>query len=131
MLDQAISFAAMAHAGQKRKYDGLPYITHPVNVMVAVGRHGGSEVMMMAAVLHDVVEDTPVSLATIERRFGLQVARLVDELTDKFTHEAYPKLNREARKALEVDRLGTISGEAATIKVCDLIDNTASIVGQP
>lgn len=128
MLDQAIHFAALAHAKQRRKYDGLPYIVHPINVMVAVGRYGGTEAMMAAAVLHDVVEDCPVSITTIERRFGLNVSRMVFDLTDQYTHLTYPKLNRERRKALEVERLAFISPEAATIKVCDMMDNTSSIV---
>jgi (p)ppGpp synthase/HD superfamily hydrolase len=128
-LDSAIAFAATAHAGQVRKYDGLPYITHPIAVMVILHETAAvvSEDQLVAAVLHDVVEDTPVSIETIERRFGSGVAALVFDLTDAFTHEAYPDLNRATRKDRERERLAAISGPAQDIKLADLIHNTASI----
>lgn len=129
LLDSAIAFAATAHAGQLRKGGLEPYIIHPLEVMQLLLRHSSapvSEDMMIAAVLHDVVEDTPVGLDTIERRFGAEVARLVDELTDKFID---PKLgNRAARKRMERDRLSVISEQAQSIKYADLISNTSSIV---
>ena len=127
MLDTAIAFAATAHAGQKRKYDKLPYIVHPIEVMSILHNQGvQDEAMLIAAVLHDVVEDTIVSLDTIERRFGADVAGLVDELTDKF---ADPGLgNRKLRKQLERNRIAETSARAQTIKCADFVSNTASIV---
>lgn len=130
MIDQAISFAAMAHAGQKRKYTGEPYIVHPIEVMTLVHTHAASafDEMLAAAVLHDVVEDTVVGLDTIDRRFGFAVAVLVDQLTDEFTKEAHPEMNRAERKAAEAKRFAAVSPEAATVKLADLISNTRSIV---
>lgn len=127
-IDTAIAFAALAHAGQTRKYDGLPYITHPIEVMSLVHAHGGTEDMKMAAILHDVVEDTPVGIITIERRFGPDVAALVLELTDVYTSEAYPDRNRRERKRLERMRVGETSAAAQTIKFADLVSNTRSII---
>lgn len=129
-LDSAIAFAATAHAGQLRKFDGLPYITHPIRVMTMLHQHAAavSEDQLVAAILHDVVEDTPVDIKTIERRFGSTVASLVFDLTDQFTPEAYPSMNRFARKAAERTRLASISAQAQDIKLADLIDNTISIV---
>ena len=127
-IDSAIAFAALAHAGQKRKYTNEPYIVHPIEVMTIVHRHGGTEAMLMAAVLHDVVEDCSVSLDTIRRRFGNVVEELVDGLTDQFTKENYPELNRAERKARERDRLAGTLPMVQTIKYADLISNTASIV---
>jgi (p)ppGpp synthase/HD superfamily hydrolase len=128
-LDSAIAFAATAHAGQVRKYSALPYIVHPIEVMEIVLTRSVlpvTEDQLVAAVLHDVVEDTPVGLRDITRRYGPEVARLVYELTDQFTD---PKLgNRAARKAMERERLATISAEAQTIKYADFISNTKSIV---
>lgn len=128
-LDSAIAFAATAHAGQLRKGGLTPYIVHPLEVMQLVQQHATGEVtedMLIAAVLHDVVEDTPVGLETIERRFGKGVAGLVDELTDKFIDPALG--NRAARKQMERERLAVISVEAQSIKYADLISNTSSIV---
>lgn len=129
-LDTAIAFAAVAHAGQVRKYTGLPYITHTLEVMEILHTYAAvvSEDQLVASVLHDVVEDTPVSIETIERRFGPGVASMVFDLTDQFTHAAYPHLNRAARKEREAARLGTISRQAQDIKLADLISNTSSIV---
>lgn len=128
-LDSAIAFAALAHAGQMRKYSVLPYVVHPIEVMTILVEKSSlpvSEDMMVAAVLHDVVEDTSVSIDTIVRRFGQGVGLLVHELTDQFT--AGSGGNRAERKAKEAERLGKISGQAQTIKYADLIANTSSIV---
>jgi (p)ppGpp synthase/HD superfamily hydrolase len=126
-IDSAIAFAALAHAGQKRKYTSEPYIVHPIEVMSIVHRFGGTDAMKMAAVLHDVVEDCNVSLHTIGRRFGNVVQELVNGLTDQFTKENYPELNRAARKERERERLAGTLAMVQTIKYADLISNTASI----
>ena len=103
---KATAFATTAHAGQVRKYVGEPYVEHPKRVAARVARAQGlSEAAVVAALLHDVVEDTDTSLADIERAFGLEVATLVDALTDKYSPEDYPALNRKQRKALEAERL--------------------------
>ena len=128
-LDSAIAFAATAHTDQRRKYDGLPYITHPIHVMMILHKAGiKDEDMLIAAVLHDVVEDTPCSSEAIYRRFGERVAMLVGELTDVYTSKAYPQFNRAKRKELERQRIALTSAEAQTIKYADFISNTMSIV---
>ena len=80
LLEQAISIATQAHAGQVRK-DGSPYILHPLHVMLQME----SEVEQITAVLHDVVEDTRVSLAELEAQ-GMPPAAL--EAIELLTHEA-------------------------------------------
>ena len=83
-LDQkivnAINFASAAHEGQFRK-SGEPYIIHPVIVASVVASLGGDESMILAAILHDVVEDTPRTLEDVQELFGRDVADLVDGLT--------------------------------------------------
>lgn len=128
MIDSAIAFAATAHAGQKRKYDGLPYIVHPIEVMTIVHQAGGDEAMQVAALLHDVVEDCEVSHETIFRRFGGDVSTLVVGLTDLYTKENYPDKNRSERKAAERNRLMNEPSRVQTIKYADLMSNTKSIV---
>ena len=81
-LQEAIEFATEAHGDQKRKYTGEPYITHPIAVMEIVREVPHTEEMLMAAVLHDTVEDTPVTIEDIKTKFGTKVAELVDGLTD-------------------------------------------------
>ncbi len=78
MVDRALLFATEAHAGQVDKAD-RPYIFHPVGVAEAVAAHG--EVAMCVALLHDVVEDTDVTIEQIEAEFGPEVAGPVALLT--------------------------------------------------
>lgn len=80
----AIKFAEKAHAGQLRR-TGDPYISHPLAVMQIVKDWGMDEDTIIAAVLHDTVEDTPVTLQDIKAEFGEQVAFLVDGVT-KLSH---------------------------------------------
>lgn len=79
-LTQAIAFATKAHEGQNRK-SGEPYIVHPILVAATVARMGGDQSMIIAALLHDVVEDTPITLGEVESFFGEDVSSLVDGLT--------------------------------------------------
>lgn len=127
MEEEALDFARKAHGKQQRKYTLEPYINHPKRVAEIVRTVPHSTEMICAAYLHDVVEDTPVSVEEIEKRFGKKTAHLVWELTDEFTHEKYPHLNRKKRKKKEVERQATMSVEAKTIKLADVIDNTPDI----
>ncbi len=128
MEEEALEFAAKAHGEQRRKYTEEPYIEHPKRVAQIVKTVQHTPAMICAAYLHDVVEDTPVSLEEIENRFGKEVAGLVDELTDEYVKEKYPQLNRKHRKEREVARQAQISAKAKTVKLADVIDNTPDIV---
>jgi len=125
-VHDAVAFAAKAHslARQVRKYTGEPYIVHPIDVMMTVTEAVEyDQFMLTAAVLHDVVEDTEVTLQEVEAHFGPTVAKLVDELTEP----DWPG-NRKARKAAERGRLAQISPAAQTVKLADLISNSKTIV---
>lgn len=126
LVEGALAFATEAHGriGQVRKYSGEPYINHPIEVMAIVKTAARyTDVMLAASLLHDTIEDTSVTRYDVEREFGPEVATMVMELTDQ-CHDG----NRAARKAAEAARLGTISGDAQTVKLADLISNSASIV---
>ena len=124
-----IDFATKAHEGQVRKYNGEPYITHPISVTKTLIENASEfsfeEVytMMVASILHDTVEDTDVTLKDIEENFGSEVAVLVDELTNRRIEG-----NRAFRKAADRDCLAKVSKAAKAIKIADLIDNNKSIV---
>jgi len=124
-----IDFATKAHEGQVRKYNGEPYITHPISVTKTLIENASEfsfeEVytMMVASILHDTVEDTDVTLKDIEENFGSEVAVLVDELTNRRIEG-----NRAFRKAADRDSLAKVSKAAKAIKIADLIDNSKSIV---
>jgi (p)ppGpp synthase/HD superfamily hydrolase len=127
-VSKALAFATAAHEGQSRKYDGEPYIVHPIAVSELVSSLTEDEDMVIAALLHDVVEDTEVTGEEIHKHFGDRVAELVYDLTDQFTSETYPNLNRKIRKRLEAQRLGKCSKDVQLIKICDMADNTKSII---
>ena len=124
LLAKAIQFAISAHGEQKRKYTGEPYVTHPLAVMNIVQQVPHTTEMLVAAVLHDVVEDTPVEITEIKQEFGPVVATYVDGLTDVSKPEDG---NRAERKALDREHTAVQSAEVQTIKLADLIHNTASI----
>jgi len=77
VLQQALCFAAEVHAGMVRKGTNIPYILHPMEAAAIVGSMTSDPEILAAAVLHDVLEDTPVTAAVLEDRFGSRVAELV------------------------------------------------------
>jgi (p)ppGpp synthase/HD superfamily hydrolase len=137
-IDRAREFAHAAHdsISQVRKYSGLPYWTHTDEVADLVAKAGGSTSMVVAAHLHDVLEDVapihnlehPFGMHAITAEFGHDVMLMVFHLTDIFTHSAFPWLNRARRKELERSRLALAPPDVHTIKLADLISNTRDIV---
>jgi len=127
VINKARVFATAAHAavGQTRKYTGEPYVIHPIEVSELVASAGGTDAMVAAALLHDVLEDTKVTFDVLEAEFGSEVAELVLWLTDVSKPEDG---NRSTRKALDRQHSAAAPAEAQTIKVADLISNTRSIV---
>lgn len=119
-------FAGEVHGvtGVVRKYTGVPYIEHPVEVAMIVARAGLGAVAVKAALLHDVLEDTPTTLGELRARFGDEVAEVVDELTEK---AALSDGNRAVRKRMERDRLASVSTVAKSVKYADTVSNTLSI----
>ena len=120
----AMHFATEAHGAQMRKYGGGRYIEHPISVMNRLPSNA-TDATKAAALLHDVVEDCGVTIETIEAKFGPEVAKLVGELTDVSKPS---EGNRKVRKALDLRHTAEASRDAQTIKVCDLIDNSLSII---
>ena len=126
ITDKALAFATAAHAavGQKRKYSNDDYIVHPIRVANIVKQHGGTDAMIAAAYLHDVVEDTNVTLDTITGMFGSVVASLVDDLTDvSCSYDG----NRATRKSIDAQHTADASADAQFIKCADIIDNAYDI----
>ncbi|MBV8211894.1 MAG: HD domain-containing protein [Verrucomicrobia bacterium] len=126
-LAHGLVLNAEGHLGQRRKGTNEPYTKHLSEVAKLVAENGGDEAQVAAAWLHDVVEDTPIPLSHILAVFGPDVAKLVQELTDKFTKHNYPGLNRRQRKAKELERLSNISDRAKTIKYADFLSNLESV----
>lgn len=127
------------HGTQVRKYTGEPYWTHLLSVATIVSQleSKNSRNEIEIALCHDLLEDTKVDRYLLESTlfgFGyrqMEVTRIITgvvDLTDEYTHEKYPDSNREARKAMEANRLALIQPYSQTVKYADIIDNLESIV---
>jgi (p)ppGpp synthase/HD superfamily hydrolase len=138
LLEQVKQFAAKAHGSQRRKFIDEPYIAHPIRVMELCKEYTTDTTVLAAALLHDVLEDTPVSKEEIQHFLSTlmdastteRTVRLVDELTDRFIKANYPQWNRRVRKSKEAERLAATSADAQTIKYADIIDNSAEFASQ-
>lgn len=118
MLSDAIAFATRAHEDQRRKDSGLPYVTHPMEVLVLLSRHGiRDEAVLAAAVLHDVLEDCGVPPTEMTARFGEAVTAIVMALTKPPGLEA----GERKRRALEQLRAGPPGSRA--VKMADRLSN--------
>ena len=126
IITKAKVFATAAHAavGQKRKYSGDDYIVHPARVASNVSYWGGTDNQIAAAWLHDVVEDTHVTINVIRNVFGDAVADIVDGLTDVSVSSDG---NRKTRKAIDRQHSANASADAQFVKCADIIDNSADI----
>lgn len=126
LVMDAFRFAQHAHGsiGHMRRYTGEPYIVHPLAVAELVRSAPHTDAMIAAALLHDVVEDTPFTLGDVMEKFGPDVAELVGWLTDVSRPEHG---NRAARKHLDLLHTAKAPPAAKTIKLADLIDNTKTI----
>ena len=84
LLDKAICFAVRAHQNTERRGKGFPYIVHPLEAVSIVATITPDQELLAAAALHDVVEDTSITLDELRREFGDRVACLVEKESDKF-----------------------------------------------
>ena len=123
-IEKAKKFAEWAHSDQKRKYTNEPYIMHPIAVAKIVASVPHTTDMLIAALLHDTVEDCNVDLGDIRENFGDSVTALVEMLTDVATLEDG---NRATRCEINALHTGNASNKAKTIKLADSIHNCLDI----
>lgn len=123
-VERALRVAAEAHGGQRRKGLGeVPYVTHPFHVSLMLARLGASETELVAALLHDVVEDVPGwTFERLEREFSREVRELVAELTEDKSR------SWEERKRASIERAATSSPSAARIHALDKLHNLRTLI---
>jgi guanosine-3',5'-bis(diphosphate) 3'-pyrophosphohydrolase len=124
----AASFAARKHTTQRRKNPAAtPYINHPLEVAEHLARVGGidDEDILIAALLHDTIEDTLTTPDEILELFGDRVVRIVLECTDD------KSLEKKERKRLQIVNAPHKSPEAKCIKLADKTNNLSSILVDP
>ncbi len=125
---QAVIFAAKKHQGQARKDDhNSPYITHPLQVAQVLWEIGGvrSPQTLIAAILHDTIEDTPTTQNEVREAFGEGILEIVLEVTDD------KSLEKMARKRLQVEHAPELSEPARLIKLGDKLVNCRDILENP
>ncbi len=130
----ALDFSAQRHKGQTRKgKDNTPYINHPIQVVALLTKQGEVDApLLMAAALHDVIEDTastPEQIEalsqTIEAEFGGQVLAIVKEVSDD------KNLPFSERKRLQVINTPNLSDEAKKLKIADKTCNIMDMIHEP
>ena len=123
LLDRAILFAVRAHAGTERRGKGFPYIVHPMEAMAIASTMTADQEILAAAALHDVVEDTEMTLEDLRKEFGDRIARLVDTESDRTD----PSLDWRARKEESLRRLKNASYEEKIVAMGDKLSNMRAI----
>jgi guanosine-3',5'-bis(diphosphate) 3'-pyrophosphohydrolase len=120
---KALGFAAHAHRTQVRKGTGEPYVNHLIEVAEILARVAEVDdvEVLSAAVLHDVIEDTPVGAAEVEQQFGPRVRSLVEALTDD---RELPKVER---KRLQIEHMRDATNDVRRIKLADHCSNVAAL----
>jgi (p)ppGpp synthase/HD superfamily hydrolase len=125
-IERALQVALSAHEGQLRKSARpVPYVVHPLHVSLVLARWGQDEDVIVAGLLHDVVEDCEGwTLARVESEFGHNVARIVGELTEDKSK------SWDERKRAAVEHVPHLSPQAATIKAADKLHNLQSLAAE-
>lgn len=125
LLKLALDWAAIWHKGQKRKYPGVdvPYISHVAGVASILSRHGFRDAVVAAGALHDVIEDCGVTHEELAKKFNVEVADLVRDVS-----EADKSATWEERKRAYLEHFSVKSWEAQAITLADKIDNFQSII---
>ena len=124
----ALAFAADKHKNQRRKdAEASPYINHPIALANLLLNEAGVEDqrVLVAAILHDTIEDTDTTEQELVRHFGTDVADIVLEVTDD------KSLPKKDRKRLQIEHAAHISRRAKLVKLADKICNLRDIKASP
>jgi len=126
-LLRAVRFAADRHRDQRRKdEESSPYINHPIAVAETLSRAGVRDrIALLAAVLHDTLEDTETNPDELAALFGVEVREVVEEVSDD------KSLPKEVRKELQVEHAPYLSDRAKLVKLGDKIANVTDVVNNP
>ena len=129
IIEKAKTLATQKHA-HLRMYNAArsPVILHIAEVASYTEQYGGTEDMIAAAWLHDIVEDTDTSLEDIDALFGPGIAAMVDGLTDP---PHFAPLPLTSRKAMQAERVKEKSNSIKLIKICDQLSNVLRLVNDP
>jgi GTP diphosphokinase / guanosine-3',5'-bis(diphosphate) 3'-diphosphatase len=128
LIVKALAFSARKHRDQRRKdVEATPYVNHPITLMDILVNEGAvyDGETLIAALLHDTIEDTETTFNEIEAEFGLVIAGLVMEVTDD------KSLSKLERKAMQINHAPNLSDKAKLVKLADKIANLRDIAQSP
>lgn len=134
LIGRAMQAAAVAHGAQVRKGEGVPYIVHPVEVCRVLREHGFHEELAelhAAALLHDSVEDTDMTLENVRHSFSPNVATWVSDASEIKCDQHGAKRSWSDRKSEHVTRLKNASWQACAVVLADKIHNVRDILAEP
>ncbi len=127
LLDRAIIFAVKAHADTERKGKGYPYIVHPMEAVEIVATMTADQELLAAAILHDTVEDTEVTVEQLRAEFGERIASLVADESDVMPEGMTEEASWHQRKQAAIDRLSKASHDAKMVAMGDKLSNMRAI----
>ena len=122
LVEKATRIATIAHEGQVRKNDGSPYIVHPYMCALNLMKHGFSEEVVAAALTHDVLEDTELTIDTLLDELGEDVVAIVKTVSEDKT------LEWEDRKDEYIESVRAGSEDAKAVCIADKIHNAQSVI---
>ena len=122
LIEKAALIAFVAHAGQVRKDGGSPYVIHPYMATLTLAAYGFSEQVQAAALVHDVLEDTPVTAEQLEELLGAEIVRIVRVLSED------KDLPWETRKERYIEAIRGASPEVKAVSIADKIHNLESLL---
>lgn len=122
LIERAIVLAMRAHEGQMRKEAPVPYIVHPVAVALILARHGFSDTIIAASLVHDVIEDTAITIDELRRELGDEVADIVVPVTHDDT------LSWDEKKRAYIEEVRKASDQVKAVSLADKIANAHSLI---
>lgn len=123
LFDKAVKFAVEAHQGTERRGKGYPYIIHPMEAASIVASITNDQEMLVAAILHDTIEDTDVTIEQVREQFGDRVAELVQ-------HETAPldeNLTWREKKTAQIKQLANAPYDCKVVALGDKLSNMRGI----
>lgn len=124
-VEEAICFAVKAHEGQKRKFSDIPYILHPMEVASIIAGITTDREVIAAGLLHDVIEDTPVTMEMLEERFSPRICALVRSETEDKQRDRPPSESWYDRKKQSLVELENAKDQG--VKILWLGDKLSNI----
>jgi (p)ppGpp synthase/HD superfamily hydrolase len=126
---EAFEFAYLHHEGSTRKGTKIPYIVHPIDVATILMKNNASEDMVVAGLLHDVIEEEKVELKELENRFGQEIAQLVNYATEPGElRNGDSKKTWEARKQNTINQVETATKEEKLLLCADKLANIRDMI---